>query len=256
MSVHDDLAAALRPPTTPAAGAPSPVAAKSDLVPGDVTAISGAWPSQTFSVTIGGAATPAVGVRALSTYVSGVVGDRVWLFPIGTSVGPDWLIVGSINASPADGPGDIKMGGWAIAPAGWLLCDGTSYSTTGIYAALFGVIGYTYGGSGASFRVPDLRGRFPMGAGAGVGLTSRTLGATGGEENHILSEPELAVHMHNVHSTGTTNTTHNHAGVGGLSEVANPNAANNTIVTSDGAGSNSGHNTVPPFVAVSYAIKL
>jgi microcystin-dependent protein len=256
MSHEEEIAAAVRPSATPAAGAPPPVPAKSPLTPGIVTAISGTWPNQLFSVTIGGAATASTNRRALSSYVSGVVGDVVWLLPVGTIDGPDWLIIGAIQASPAAGPGDIKSGGWAAAPAGWVLCDGTSYSTGGIYAALFGVIGYTYGGSGASFRVPDLRGRFPIGAGAGVGLTSRALGATGGEENHILSEAELAVHMHNVHSTGTTNTTHNHASVGGLSEVASPNAANNTIVTSDGAGSNAGHNTVPPFVAVSYAIKL
>ena len=42
----------------------------------------------------------------------------------------------------------------ASSPAGYLLCDGGSNSTTGTYAALFGVIGYTYGGSGGTFNLP------------------------------------------------------------------------------------------------------
>ena len=54
-------------------------------------------------------------------------------------------------------PGMITMYGGTIAPSGWLLCNGTGYSTT-IYPALFAVIGYTYGGSGGTFNVPSLSG--------------------------------------------------------------------------------------------------
>lgn len=42
------------------------------------------------------------------------------------------------------------------APSGFLKANGASLSTT-TYAALFAAIGYTFGGSGASFSVPDLR---------------------------------------------------------------------------------------------------
>lgn len=45
-----------------------------------------------------------------------------------------------------------------IAPAGWLLCDGTTYNTAE-YPNLFQVIGYTYGGSGSTFKVPDFIGK-------------------------------------------------------------------------------------------------
>ena len=48
------------------------------------------------------------------------------------------------------------------APSGFLKANGASLSTT-TYAALFTAIGYTFGGSGGSFRVPDLRGEFPRG---------------------------------------------------------------------------------------------
>jgi microcystin-dependent protein len=47
----------------------------------------------------------------------------------------------------------------STAPSGWLLCDGALLSTT-TYASLFAIIGYTFGGSGGTFNLPDLRGRF------------------------------------------------------------------------------------------------
>ena len=82
------------------------------------------------------------------------------------------------------------------APNGWLICDGSAVSRT-TYATLFAVIGTTYGtGDGSTtFNLPDLQGRVAIGAGSGTGLTSRTLGATGGSES-------LQSHDHNVASNG------------------------------------------------------
>ena len=56
----------------------------------------------------------------------------------------------------------------ASAPTGFLLCDGSAVSRT-TYAGLFSLIGTTYGaGDGSTtFNVPDLRGRFAIGAGTG-----------------------------------------------------------------------------------------
>jgi microcystin-dependent protein len=58
------------------------------------------------------------------------------------------------------------------APTGWLAANGNEYSKTGTYAALFAVIGTTYGetngagGTGTThFRVPDLCGYFVRGSG-------------------------------------------------------------------------------------------
>ena len=53
-----------------------------------------------------------------------------------------------------------------MPPKCYLLCDGSSYSTTGEYADLFKVIKYTYtydSPGGATFQVPDMRSRFPLG---------------------------------------------------------------------------------------------
>ena len=52
--------------------------------------------------------------------------------------------------------GIIIPWGSTSVPSGFLECNGASVSTT-TYAALFAVIGYTYGGSGANFNLPDLQ---------------------------------------------------------------------------------------------------
>ena len=49
-------------------------------------------------------------------------------------------------------------------PTGYVKCNGASYSRTGTYAALFAVIGTTYGAvDGNHFNIPDLRGEFVRG---------------------------------------------------------------------------------------------
>ena len=42
-------------------------------------------------------------------------------------------------------------------PAGWLVCDGSSLSII-TYADLFAVLGYTFGGSGVNFNIPNITG--------------------------------------------------------------------------------------------------
>ena len=81
--------------------------------------------------------------------------------------------------------GVIQMFGGSTPPAGWLLCDGSAVSRT-TYAVLFAAIGTTWGaGDGSTtFNLPDLRGRAPIGAGKGSGLTARTLGDSVGVETH------------------------------------------------------------------------
>ena len=54
-------------------------------------------------------------------------------------------------------------------PSGWLKCNGAQISTTG-YGKLFESIGYTYGGQGNFFRLPDLRGEFLRGFDDGRGV--------------------------------------------------------------------------------------
>jgi hypothetical protein len=59
----------------------------------------------------------------------------------------------------------------ATIPVGWMTCDGASLSTTA-FSLLFSKIGYTYGGSGNTFRLPDLRGEFIRSWDGGRGVDS------------------------------------------------------------------------------------
>lgn len=77
-------------------------------------------------------------------------------------------------------------------------CDGSEVSRT-TYASLFGEIGTRYGaGDGSTtFTLPDFRGRSPMGAGQGSGLTNRDINTvSAGEERHTMTESELVAHTH------------------------------------------------------------
>ena len=96
--------------------------------------------------------------------------------------------------------GTIWDFGGATAPAGWIVCDGRSLSRT-TYAALFAVIGTTWGSTSATtFNVPDLRRRATIGAGGtkptGSNGPGTSLGATGGAESVSLSEGQLPAHTH------------------------------------------------------------
>lgn len=96
----------------------------------------------------------------------------------------------------------------ATAPTGWRFCDGSTYNGSDTtYAALWAAVGTTYGGSGVgAFKVPDLRGRVPVGYGLGDGLTNRALGTNGGTENHLLTAAEIPSHVHNQGTLATSTT--------------------------------------------------
>ena len=80
--------------------------------------------------------------------------------------------------------GEVKAFAGANAPTGWLLCDGALVSRT-TYVDLFAAIGTAYGAGDdiTTFALPDLRGRVPIGAGEGIGLDIRVLGAKGGSQH-------------------------------------------------------------------------
>jgi microcystin-dependent protein len=114
--------------------------------------------------------------------------------------------------------GVISQYAGATAPAGYLLCQGQSVSTAE-FAGLFDAIGYSYGGSGANFNVPNLENRVPVGKGTG---TFASLNATGGAESVTLSADQIPSHSH----TASTNSTggHTHSGTTGTVSTGHTHA--------------------------------
>lgn len=88
------------------------------------------------------------------------------------------------------------MFGGNFAPRGWTLCDG-QLLLIAQNAALFSIQGTTCGGNRQStFALPDLRGRAPVHAGSGPGLSPYTLGESTGSESVTLAAGQLASHTH------------------------------------------------------------
>lgn len=79
-------------------------------------------------------------------------------------------------------------------PDGFLVCDGSAISRSD-YSDLFEVIGTTYGaGDGTTtFTLPNMQGRATVGPDNGL-----VLGATGGEETHVLLDTEVPEHTHDI----------------------------------------------------------
>ena len=90
----------------------------------------------------------------------------------------------------------IIMFGGNFAPRGWALCDGQLLPISQ-NQALFSLLGTTYGGDGrTTFALPDLRGRSPIHAGHGPGLSNVKLGQRGGVESITLTINQLPNHTH------------------------------------------------------------
>ena len=79
-------------------------------------------------------------------------------------------------------------------------------------------------------------------------LTARTVGATGGEETHALSDAEMASHTH-------TFTAYNGTGSADFPSSSGSDAADSDVITTSSTGSDTPHNTMPPYTVVSFIIK-
>ena len=153
-------------------------------------------------------------------------------------------------------PGSIIAYGGTTAPFGWLLCDGSPYSSgvDPIFQPLYSVIGTTFGtgdNTPSSFNVPDLRQKTIFGVGANTATHNFNIGAIGGEENHQLTVNEMPAHTHTVDAPITQNG-QNFAGGGSVSSIQPGQSA----ITSSSTGGGLVHNNMPPYVAINYIIKL
>ena len=158
--------------------------------------------------------------------------------------------------------GQIIMFGGNFAPRGWAFCDGQLLQISQ-NSALFSLLGTMYGGDGrTTFGLPDLRGRSPIHAGTGPGLSPRSLGQKGGAETVVLNANQLPAHTHTLYANNgqpdesnpqdgfpatLTNDTE------GYAESSNT-TMNSNVVSSVGGGQS--HNNMPPFQTVNFIIAL
>jgi len=92
--------------------------------------------------------------------------------------------------------GQINAFGFNFQPRGWQLCQGQLLNVSQ-NAALFALLGTTYGGNGSStFALPDLRGRTIIGQGQGPGLQPYVMGQKAGTESTTLLATQMPMHTH------------------------------------------------------------
>jgi microcystin-dependent protein len=129
-------------------------------------------------------------------------------------------------------PGFIAWTASDTAPPGWLIADGSTFDTAR-YAALSAALG------GAS-TLPNLTGRFPLGADGTHALLS-----TGGGVTASIAIVNLPSHSHTIGGSTGAGTAHSHASPTGqfitTSGGGTPAAGTNNVTTSLNTASESAH---------------
>jgi len=120
------------------------------------------------------------------------------------------------------------VGSVVIPPPTWALCDGSN-------------------------GTPDLRGRFILGGGQGVGLTNRLVDTSGGVETVTLTDAQMPYHNHGFNDQGQSSASCKfHNGGNGCAV----NGVGDTWRGTDHRGGNQPHENMPPFYVLAYIMKL
>lgn len=155
--------------------------------------------------------------------------------------------------------GEIAIFPYTFEPMGWMRCDGRLLPISQ-YSALFSLLGTQYGGNGTTtFAIPNLTGRFPLGADA-----SHPNGQTGGAETITLTQQQVPLHTHPLAvSSGQANQ----RGPGGNVLAAEamgqdavysseqPDATMSPLaIGPSGQSDPQAHQNMPPYLAVGFFI--
>lgn len=158
--------------------------------------------------------------------------------------------------------GIIGFGG-NFAPRAWSFCNGNLLAISS-NTALFSLLGTAYGGDGrTTFGLPDLRGRVPISAGTGPGLSTYRLGERGGQETVTLTTTQIPSHNHVVYP-GYSNApvTSNPSGAypgefpAGNNFYGTTKSGNMGASTVGNTGGSQWHTNLQPFLAINWIICL
>lgn len=210
------------------------------------------------------------------------VGDRVYMVRDRRRL----TIIGKSNMS-AIPVGFIGVASTLVIPRGWLVCEGQSIPVEQ-EPQLFEYLGYSHGGSGGFFNVPDIRGRAIMGYDPSQ-TEFNSLGKLGGTKTHTLTPSEMPAHNHpgtaasagaHTHTVAgtqrflTTNrttdpgkraapatTTGDHVPAFNSAQTVSTEAnttstgAHTHTVTTNNTGGGGSHNNLSPYITLPYIIK-
>jgi microcystin-dependent protein len=182
------------------------------------------------------------GQVALSLAKTGVGVGKVWQRG-SLDVGGDAYISGSTDFLPA---GVIVPYAGSTAPDGWLICDGSTVDSA-TYPELYAIIGTTYGGSTSAFRLPDLRGRVPVGYSTSHSYAT-TLGTKGGESTHTLTISEMPAHTHGYSRSNVQNYVR-------VEASSTYGRSANVAATTGSTGGGEAHNNLQPYIVLNYIIR-
>ena len=182
-------------------------------------------------IRIGVAGTTTIDTRGGNLVLTAPIGSNVAISTSTTINGNLDMTAGSgrISANYLDVPNVTPIGSvvmWCGTinnyPTGWAVCNGgpeVGLSTI-TYSTLFSIIGYTFGGSGEYFKLPNMVDKFVAGAG-----NAYSVGATGGLDSVVLNDTQIPSHNHtlidNGHTHGISDPGHAHPYVGALSPAGN-----------------------------------
>ncbi|MEM7049393.1 MAG: tail fiber protein [Acidobacteriota bacterium] len=158
--------------------------------------------------------------------------------------------------------GEMRMFGGNFAPRGWAFCDGQLLAVSQ-NDALFSLLGTIYGGDGrTTFGLPDLRGRVPLHAGSGPGLSPRRLGAKAGAEKVTLTVNQLPSHTHAMQATNSLANNQDPAGRAPASAIGidawaeDPDPVNMSTQAITNVGGSRSHTNLMPFLCINFIIAL
>jgi microcystin-dependent protein len=166
--------------------------------------------------------------------------------------------LGGLESAPAFTvpPGVIWEYAGTVAPSGWILLPPGATASRTENAALFDLIGVTYGaGNGSTtFGLPPHAGRVAV----GIDTTQtdfNTLGKTGGAKTHTLTNTELPNIAINIRrADGDVNDYLGGSGAAyGIATPYSTGGAEYNIASTRGGGG--AHNNLQPYIVLNFIIK-
>lgn len=133
---------------------------------------------------------------------------------------------------------------WAGLPNGYLDCSGQSVSKT-TYPELWAILGYSFGGAGDNFNLPNCMGRVIVDNQGGHPLFGG-LGNTGGAETHTLTVAEMPSHTHAIPRG---------SGAAANALAANRATQSSADVNTIAEGGGGAHNNLQPYIVGRTIIK-